>query len=306
MRLAFLIAAHTDPAQLKRLIESLPANAVFIVHIDAKADLSLFTSLISDTRVHFIIDRTNVMWGSIGVVEAQMKMIRRALEMHADEPIDYFLQLSGLDYPLWSNDHMTAFFAEDKDRQHIVTQCMENQGDAAKIYTEHRPFNYKYWPYGSLGSKFRVALRHIIYGLGIRKKLRFNAQGEEYVLYKGSMNWAITPNLARLALDYWDHNPEYVRYFHDGHAPDETFIPTLTAHSPFADKAIVIDGAFNGLESITPLHYMDYAHGTKVLTEDDFDTLVESGKMFCRKVATGKSDKLVNLIDKRRESLSRS
>ena len=306
MRLAFLIAAHADPAQLKRLIDSLPANSVFIVHIDAKANLAAFTNIISDQRVRFITDRTNVMWGSIGVVECQMKMIREALTMHADEPIGYLIQMSGMDYPLWSNDRIEAFFAQSQGKEYIVTQCMANQGEAAKIYTEHRFFNYKYWPYGSLGSKFRVALRHLVYGLGFRKKLRFKALGREYALYKGSMNWAITPDLARLALDYWDNNPAYVRYFRDGHAPDETFIPTLTAHSAFADKAIVIDGAFNGLESITPLHYMDYAHGTKVLTASDIDTLVESGKMFCRKVASGKSDQLVKLIEEHRKSASRS
>ena len=58
------------------------------------------------------------------------------------------------------------------------------------------------------------------------------------------MNWAITPDLAALALDYWDHNREYVKYFHDSFAPDETFIHTLTAYSPYASKAIKKEGKF--------------------------------------------------------------
>lgn len=302
MKLAFLISAHTNPEHLKRLILSLPEDAVFVVHIDAKSDISAFTSIINDNRVHFIENRTNVMWGSIGHVDNQMKMIRKALELCKDTPFDYFIMLSGLDYPLWSNERILSFFAENNGKEFIATQCMENQGKEAKIYTEHRPFNYKYWPYGSLGSKFRVALRHIIYGIGIRKKLRFVAKGREYVLHKGSMNWAITPDLAKLALDYWDNNPEYVRYFHDGHGPDETFIQTLTAHSEFADKAIRITGPFLGLESITPLHYMDYTEGTKVLTEKDFDILIESGKMFCRKTVTGQSDRLMDMIDRHRRA----
>ena len=97
MKFAFLIAAHNDPVQLKRLIECLPRQAVFIVHIDAKSDLQAFTSIISDSRVYFIEDRTDVMWGSIGVVEAQMKMIRQALEIHRQSPIDYLMMLSGLE-----------------------------------------------------------------------------------------------------------------------------------------------------------------------------------------------------------------
>lgn len=51
------------------------------------------------------------MWGSIGVVEAQMKMIREALTRHRDEPVDYLISLSGLDYPLWSNERIEQFFA---------------------------------------------------------------------------------------------------------------------------------------------------------------------------------------------------
>ena len=207
MKLAFLISAHNDPTQLKRLIGSLPQNSVFIVHIDAKANLQSFTSIIDDSRVYFIENRTNVMWGSIGVVEAQMKTIRKALDLHYREPLDYFVLLTGLDYPLWSNDKINEFFASNKGKEYIVTLCMDNQGEAAQLYREHRPFNYKYWPYSSLGSKFRVALRHLIYGIGIRKSLFFTAKGREYVLYKGAMNWAITPNLAALALDYWTYVP---------------------------------------------------------------------------------------------------
>jgi hypothetical protein len=244
------------------MIASLPQDSVFMVHIDAKSDLQAFTQLIDDPRVYFIPDRTDVMWGSIGVVEAQMKMIREALRRHREEPVDYLISLSGLDYPLWSNARIERFFAEQKGRELIVTLPMEGQGAAARLYREHRPFNYKSWQYGTLQSKFRVALRHIVYALGFRKPLRFRAEGREYVLNKGSMWWAITPALAQLALDYWDHHPQYVHYFHDGFAPDETFIPTLTAHSEFAAKAIRMEGPFKNLESITPLTFGDHHNFT--------------------------------------------
>ena len=302
MKLAFLITAHTDPTHLKRMIDSLPQDSVFLVHIDAKADITSFTSIISNPHVYFIKDRTNVMWGSIGVVEAQMKLINKALELHCKVPIDYLVMLSGQDYPLWSNERILSFLSQNKGKEFIVTMCMENQGEAAQLYREHRPFNYKYWRYGSLGSKFRVALRKIIYAIGIRKSIHFKANGRSYVIYKGSMNWIISPELATLALDYWENNPEYVHYFHDGFAPDETFIQTLTAHSEYASKAILMKGKFMGLESITPLHYMDYTNGTKIFTEKDFDTLIQSDKMFCRKVVTGKSDKLMDMIDQFRKS----
>ena len=303
MKFAFIISAHNDPIHLKRMIESLPPSSFFIVHIDAKSDLSSFTCLLADNpRVHFIEDRTDVMWGSIGVVEAQMKMIRKALMLHQQEPIDYLISLSGLDYPLWSNKHITSFFESQKGREFIVTLCMEGQGEAEKLYREHRYFNYYSWPYGTLRSKFRVSLRKISYALGIRKSLRFKASGREYTLHKGSMWWAISPELASLALNYWDNNPAYVRYFYDGFAPDETFIPTLTAYSDFANRAIHMEGQFKNLEGITPLTFIDYTNGIKIFTEEDFDMLIKSDKIFCRKTITGKSDRLMDMIDAHRST----
>ncbi len=301
MKLAFLISAHNDPEHLRRMINSLPQESVFLVHIDAKSNLKPFTDVIDDQRVWFSPERTDVMWGSIGVVEAQMRLIRKALEMHEQQRIDYLISLSGLDYPLWSNQRMLSFFEENKGREFIVTLPMEDQGEAAHLYREHRFLNYYSWPYGTLKSKFRVSLRKISYALGIRKKLRFKDQGTEYALHKGSMWWAISPELARLALSYWDEHPQYVSYFWDGFAPDETFIPTLTAHSAFASKAIVMRGTFKKLESITPLTCIDYTNGIKVFTEEDFDMLIQSDKIFCRKTITGKSDKLMDLIDRHRK-----
>ena len=297
MRFAFIISAHNDPVHLHRMIACLPPQSEFFVHIDAKADLRQFTSQIRDDRVHFTEKRTDVMWGSIGVVAAQMETIRQALDVHRRRPFDYFISLSGLDYPLWSNQRIEQFFAEQQGREFIVTLPMEGQGEAARLYREHRPFNYKSWRYGSLGSKFRVALRKTIYAIGIRKSLRFKVRDREYTLHKGSMWWAITPGLAALALRYWDTEPAYVRYFHDGFAPDETFIPTLTAHSAYASKAIQMQGPFKDLESITPLTFIDYTNGIKVFTADDLDLLINSGKMFCRKTVTGASDRLMDLID---------
>ena len=46
MNIAYLISAHTDAPQLKRLIEALHSDAEFFIHIDSKSDLSAFTEQI--------------------------------------------------------------------------------------------------------------------------------------------------------------------------------------------------------------------------------------------------------------------
>ena len=298
-QLAFLISAHTDPQHLCRLVKSLPASSEFFIHIDAKSDIRPFHALLQQPNVHFVKPRTDVMWGSIGVVDSQMAMIREALD--SGIKFDYLISMSGLDYPLWSNERILDFFGQAPGRQYLHGVCMENQQEAARIYRQHRPYNYKSWRYGTMKSKFRVALRKILYSIGVRKPLRFVAEGKEYKLYKGSMWWAITPDLAQLAYDTWKKNTQYVRYFHDSFAPDETFIHTLVFNSDYAKHSLGEKERFTRLEDITPLTFIDYTHDIKVFDETDYDLLVGSGKMFFRKAITGKSDTLLDRIDRLRK-----
>lgn len=298
-KLAFIITAHNDAIHLKRLIDSLPLDAEFFIHIDAKSDLTAFTNLIDSPRVHFCKKRINVMWGSIGVVDSQMAIIKDALDYGTR--FDYLISMSGLDYPLWSNSRILEFFEAHKGTEFIYGVPMESQGKASLEYRHHRPFNYKYWPYGTLKSKFRVALRHIIYGIGIHKPLHFTAQGKKYDLYKGAMWWAISPDLAEAAYQNWADNKAFYHYFHDSFAPDETFIPTTAFNDEkFRSKTLGKVATFTKLEDVTPLTFIDYTHGIKILDESDLSRLKASGKMFCRKTITGPSDHLMDLIDKMR------
>jgi len=45
------------------------------------------------------------------------------------------------------------------------------------------------------------------------------------------------------------------------------------------------------------LTFIDYTNGIKIFTEEDFDMLIKSDKIFCRKTITGKSDRLMDMID---------
>lgn len=56
-------------------------------------------------------------------------------------------------------------------------------------------------------------------------------------------------------------------------------------------------GEISRTGKITFTHYIEYRDGIKIFIEEDFDKLMNSGKMFCRKVYTGISDSLLNKID---------
>jgi hypothetical protein len=136
--------------------------------------------------------------------------------------------------------------------------------------------------------------------LGIRKKLYITVDGQHYALYKGADWWGITSELATYCMDFMDNHPDFVRYFNTSFCPSETIWQTIAFQSPFASRCMLSEGAFTRLEDYTPLTYIEYGEEIKVFTEADYDTIIKSGKMFCRKTITGKSDKLMDLIDEQR------
>lgn len=302
MNIAFLISAHNDPQHLERLIEALPEDAEFFVHIDAKADIQQFAHTILDERVHFISERYNIMWGSFGQVKYQMALIREAL--NAEIHFDYLFSISGLDYPLWSNDHIAQHLIENNGKEFLYATCLAEEGADNRLYREYRFFNTRSWRYGTLKSKFRVAIRHIVKALGFRKSLFIKCGGKEYKLYKGGSWWGITRALAEKVIDIYDNEHDFVKYFVTAFGPDETFIHTIAMNSEFSSQCTLIKGNNIRLEDLSPLTYIEYGHEIKVFTESDYETLLASGKMFCRKTITGKSDKLLDMIDKVRNSSS--
>ena len=296
MKIAFLISAHTDPVHLQRLVKSLPQGSEFFIHVDAKSDQQAFSSLLDRSDVHFIRERYGVMWGSMQQVRFQRALVEAALAFPVH--FDYLFTLSGLDYPVWSNTRILHFLQDHFGDQFIQGICLSSQPpQLVKLYREYRLLNDHSWRYGSLKSKFRVALRKLIYALGFRKPLNPPVGSGSCPLYKGSDWWAITSELADYALRFMDSHPEFVRYFQNSFSPSETIWQTIVFQSPFASRCILSEGEFTRLEDYTPLTYIEYGQSIKELTEADFERIVSSNKMFCRKTTTDKSDKLMEMID---------
>jgi hypothetical protein len=298
MKLAFLISAHTDAKHLARLVGSLPEESEFFVHIDAKSDIAPFIRAITDDRVHFLSHREDVIWGSWIEVRYQMELIRAALRR--DTVFDYLITLSGMDYPLWSNARIVGFLSENRGKQFLQGMRVMKDDPKSHMYRQYRMLSCVHWKNGSIGSKLRVAMRSLVSAIGIRKPLEFNVGGKHYSLYKGAAWWAITPALANYVLESYDNNAELDSYFETSFCPAETFVQTVAFNSAFADRCILTAGHFTTLYDLTPLTYIDYNPVVQVLTEKYLDTLKSCGKMFCRKVCTGKSDGLMKLIDEMR------
>ncbi len=119
--IAYLILVHRYPEQFKRLFKAIhdPANH-YLVHIDKNAgsdledDLRAFLGAYPNAAV---LEGKRALWGGYSLVDAELRGMARLLEMDADW--DYFINLSGQDFPLATQGRIRAFLDANRGREFI-------------------------------------------------------------------------------------------------------------------------------------------------------------------------------------------
>src|SRR5437868_6775920 len=97
MRIAYLIMAHDNYIHLQRLINALDGDHCrFYIHIDKKSKMPA----LKGQNIIFTKERVRVYWSSFSEVTATLNLLRMAIK---DRDNDYFVLLSGVDYPVKSN-----------------------------------------------------------------------------------------------------------------------------------------------------------------------------------------------------------
>ncbi len=291
-RIAYIISAYTDPNHLKRLVERLSVNSDFYVHIDKKIDITPFKKALAD-KVQFV-PRYWISWGGWSQVLYQEELLKAVFNSGKD--YSHIVCLSGLDYPMWNPERIVSFFNENPTKEFIAGFDMTSGHLQYPYYTKYHFFrdlkcNSQWWK-----DKLIVASRWFMKPL-CHKPPYAPIDGKQCDIYKGSDYWAITPDCAKLVLEKLSQQP-LRNYFKYSFVPSEMCLQTIIFNSPFRENAILHTDKYPGLPTLTPLHFIDYHGFIKHLDESDYPRLKESGRMFCRKVVSGKSDSLVEIINK--------
>ena len=298
MNIAYLISAHTDAPPLKRLVEALHPDAHFFIHIDKKSGITPFTSLLQGDNVHFLPNRVNVRWGTILEVDYQMALIKAAIDFPVT--FDRIFFLSGMDYPLWSNAHITKWLEKQGDREILSGIRMDTRlisRQQRRLYTHARPFFHFEGLSNKGNERLSIICRKLKALIGMRKHLFFKVGGQRWHLYKGAAWWCISERLATYIYQTYTNEPAIRHYFVDSFGQAETLIQTIAFNSPeWAPHCLLHEGKYPGLAALTPLHYILYEPVIKMMEESDYATLMASGKMFARKFISGKSDKLIEML----------
>lgn len=304
MKFAFLITAHNDFDQLKRLIESIREIGDSYILIDKKVDNDFFEKVktISCKNVCVIEDIINISWGGFSIVVGQKLLLRHSIL--SNKKYDYFIFLSGLCYPIYSNKQIKKYFEENKGKEFVSGYNITRSNDKLHL---SKVVNYHFFRdnFLKLHSIPQVIInrvsKFIAKYLWIKKSPYILIREKRWEIYYGSQWSALSCECAEYVYNELCNNKELIKYFSTSFAPDELCIPTIVFNSKFKTKAFEIDK--NDFSKNALLHYLNYSTHIWIYDEKDYQTLINSGKMFVRKLVSDKSEKLIEMLKERKKHL---
>jgi hypothetical protein len=278
MRLAHLIIAHKEPAQVERLVKRLSHEACDIfIHVDKKIDQSAFAHLAGQGPVRFIRDRQRISWAGYSFTKAIFTGMKEVL---AAGDYDFINLMSGQDYPLQPIDKVVCFLEKNRGLNFMTYEV-----DGSPWWQKNRSRVEKYH-----STDFHFKGQYLVQSW-INRLLPKRKFPYAFTLYGGNcaMYWTLTSACARYVVDFIDRHPTLERFARYTWAPDEFLIPTIIMNSPFRDQVLNNN-----------LRYIDWSQGgpnPKLLTMQDFHKLARSGCFFARKFDIRRDSLILDNLD---------
>ena len=280
MRQAILITAYKDIRHLERLVDYFDSDFEIFIHIDKKCKEN-YHSFANRKHVH-LYNRYKIAWGDVNHMKAILLLMTEAFK---NEDFEYFHLITGSDYPVLPIAQFKAF-------------CEEHRLDN---FIEHFPLPHYDW--GNEGGLDRIRyywilpsyrVRHgkfIYFTIKLQRKIGINRNFAFFdgQIYGGGTYWSVSREAVGIALDYLENHLGYMRRFQMTSIAEEICLPTIWCNSGIPlinDYKRYIDWGIDGGNPI-------------VLTEKDFDKIIKSDALFARKMASGTSDKLLEMLDNR-------
>ncbi|MFH1063136.1 MAG: beta-1,6-N-acetylglucosaminyltransferase [Candidatus Omnitrophota bacterium] len=300
MKIAYLILAHHQPGHLKRLIEALKyKNDAFFVHIDLKSDMSEFKD-IKGEDIFFMPERVKVYHAGFSQVEAMIFLMQAASKK---EDFDYYIFLSGADYPIKAPAKIHDFL-----KKNYGQNFLSFYNYSADLVENSHLSGYYNVDFSDSVLKIVSLISRVIFKLS-RKVLPKRSLADGMIPYRGSTHWCLYKDVMNYLLKFLDSDKggKLVRFFRNSFGPDEMIFHTIILNSSFAkscrgyetdmenDKRILLG------ENKAYLHYIDWnpdREDPAVFDEGDFEKLKESDLFFARKFDEKKSYKLLDKIDR--------
>lgn len=266
------MTVYKDISLINMIIQYMPNDWDVYVHIDSKSQINVSEI---NQRV-YVIKKYAIKWGSINHLYAILDLLSMAMSKSYKDT--YFHIITGQDFFVTPPGKFNEKLVDGKIYLDIKQSAKWYDGgkdiwryrtlapyiDLRKVF--NRKFNRLYMIVQRLFNLCKRLPNYPIYGGLVYCSLPYYAV--EYVL-----NSEIAKDMLR-----------ELKYSAVG---EEIFFQTVLMNSPYRENII-----FNNLR------YSDWSvkNSPKLLTEEDFDKIIESGDLFCRKVGRKESSQLINLL----------
>ena len=277
MRLAHLILAHNNPAQLARLVRHLShKDADVYIHLDTKADIGQFESVRAIPNTFFIRKPVNMVWCEYSTIQGTLNGMEEILQ--SGQEYSHINLLSGNDYPLQSADNIHKFLFANSNTSFMAYDKIFNDWS----HGQARMNTYYFGDYGFTG---RYHLSKLVNALLPDRKLP-----RGLVAYGRSEWMTLTPECVAYALKFVKDDPALQRFFRMTWAVDEVFFQTILCNSPLKDKLVN-----DNLRHIR----LNAGYRPVTYTIGDADELINSGKFYARKFDQNTDSKILDYLDDR-------
>lgn len=228
MRIAYLITAYDNPKHLKRLIIKLNnKNVDFYIHIDKKSEYRF--SYPKYKNIYVLRNNLEVYWGSITFVKAVIKLIEKSFE---NGGYDFYVLLSGTDYPVRNNKYIYSFLKRNNTSQFInLTKMPGNNKSFDRVnYYYISTYEKNLKPRNFIIRLFNLTLRTL------NIKRRYIKEYNYLVLYGGSTWWALTGKCIKYIIEYINNNPKLLKFYENTLIPEEMLFHTIIGNSKFINN----------------------------------------------------------------------
>lgn len=297
-RHAYLIMAHNQWTMLTKLVSAIDdeRNDIYI-HIDSKVKSFPKDQIVNSVckATLFWTKRMNTVWGGDSLILCELRMLEAAAKNSQKREYTYYHLLSGVDFPLKSQDYIHDYFDKNQGIEFI------NYWTREKTYSHRNRALKFYFFQNHIGNSdnSKKLLPHIfkylewILACGQRK---LNIQRKFEQLCIGSQWFSITDDLCHYLVK---NSRKIYKMFRFTLAGDEIFLQTTVARSPFADN--VCKGVYNATYDAC-LREMDWLRSTDddshphVWTAEDYPRLAASKNLFARKFDYEKYPEIVDAL----------
>ena len=262
---------HKNPEQVSRLIDRIysPSDC-FYIHKDKGTPSDGWEGIFRKYRGTNVLftSKHRTAWDSFAMIEAALDGMAWCRSFDCD----YFINLSGQCYPI--------------KPMRVIKEELEKTRVAYLEYTR-LPSN-KWWV-GENGGLDRIGYYYITFA-GLRIRIPRTNSILPYGLepYGGSGWFCLPKTLVSYVLNYVSSHPRVADFYRHSWIPEEQFFQTVIMNSPLRSDVVNDDKRYiRWKQKPSP----------EILTKQDFDVMMSSGKLFARKFDVSIDRNILDLID---------